>query len=212
MTVNINSASISSARFAEQASAPATPAAGFVRLYVNNATLPLLSMVNDAGTVTSYLGNSSGSGTGITFPSTKNPSSNVNTLDDYEEGAWTPVLSGSSGSAGAYAASIAVGRYTKIGRVVIVSAGIVLTNLGSWANTVLCSLPIPAATPGNDLAKGAVRIQRHTFTGTVIAELSSTSAIRFNVTASGAGQTSLSWSNLVTTADNFLNFSLIYDV
>ena len=33
---------------------------------------------------------------GITFPSTQSASADANTLDDYEEGTWTPVISGSS--------------------------------------------------------------------------------------------------------------------
>jgi hypothetical protein len=33
------------------------------------------------------------SGAGITFPATQSASSNVNTLDDYEEGSWTPTYS-----------------------------------------------------------------------------------------------------------------------
>ena len=32
------------------------------------------------------------SGTGIAFPATQNASSDANTLDDYEEGTWTPTL------------------------------------------------------------------------------------------------------------------------
>lgn len=49
-------------------------------------------------------------GTGITFPATQNASSNANTLDDYEEGTFTPsALVSITG---------AIGRYTKIGRVV----------------------------------------------------------------------------------------------
>jgi hypothetical protein len=56
------------------------------------------------------------SGTGITFPAVKDPSSNANTLDDYEEGTWTPQLSNSGGS-GSW--STRAGTYTKIGRLVI---------------------------------------------------------------------------------------------
>jgi hypothetical protein len=32
----------------------------------------------------------SASGTGITFPATASASTDANTLDDYEEGTWTP--------------------------------------------------------------------------------------------------------------------------
>jgi len=57
------------------------------------------------------------SGTGITFPATQSASSDANTLDDYEEGTWTPSVSGvtTTGSP-AYA-----GVYTKIGNIVTVN-------------------------------------------------------------------------------------------
>ena len=71
------------------------------------------------------------SGTGITFPAdaTANPSANANTLDDYEEGTWTPVIS-SGGTLTSYTSS---GRYTKIGRSVTVTfiAEIVTTGTAS---------------------------------------------------------------------------------
>jgi hypothetical protein len=66
-----------------------------------------------------FVGNTPGnSGTGYTFPATQDPSSNANTLDDYEEGTWTPDLRGSS-TAGTvtYSADGRIGRYTKIGNV-----------------------------------------------------------------------------------------------
>lgn len=54
-------------------------------------------------------------GTGITFPATQSASSNANTLDDYEEGTWTPTLGGSSSDPTA-TYNIQLGYYTKIGR------------------------------------------------------------------------------------------------
>jgi hypothetical protein len=57
----------------------------------------------------------SGSGSGITFPATQSASTDANTLDDYEEGSWTPTI-----NSGTFTATRA--RYTKIGRVVTVSA------------------------------------------------------------------------------------------
>ena len=55
---------------------------------------------------------------GIRFPATQVPSADANTLDDYEEGTWTPVFAagGISGTSLAY-----TGTYTKIGRVVTVN-------------------------------------------------------------------------------------------
>jgi hypothetical protein len=52
---------------------------------------------------------------GIRFPATQVASGDANTLDDYEEGTWIPVYTGSSGTA---TYSQQDGTYTKIGRIV----------------------------------------------------------------------------------------------
>jgi hypothetical protein len=57
------------------------------------------------------------SGSGITFPATQSKSTNVNTLDDYEEGTFTPLLEGQiSNPTVSYISQIAT--YNKIGRLV----------------------------------------------------------------------------------------------
>jgi hypothetical protein len=60
------------------------------------------------------------SGAGITFPATASASSNANTLDDYEEGTWTPVVVGTSTAGTASYVSQANAIYTKIGRAVTI--------------------------------------------------------------------------------------------
>jgi hypothetical protein len=62
----------------------------------------------------------SASGAGITFPATQSSSTNANTLDDYEEGTWTPRLLSDGGSI-TTDATIRYGFYTKIGRQVTVT-------------------------------------------------------------------------------------------
>jgi len=53
----------------------------------------------------------------ITFPAAQNASSNVNTLDDYERGTWTPV----DASGASLALTNTSGQYVKIGQMVLVS-------------------------------------------------------------------------------------------
>ena len=60
------------------------------------------------------------SGTGITFPATQSASSDANTLDDYEKGTWTPLISDNGGGSDNWTSTTATGRYTKIGRLVSV--------------------------------------------------------------------------------------------
>jgi len=59
-------------------------------------------------------GSTSASGIGITFPATQSGSSDANTLDDYEEGSWSPTVIGhvTAGTVTYYARA---GKYTKIG-------------------------------------------------------------------------------------------------
>ena len=63
----------------------------------------------------------SGSGSGITFPATQSASTDANTLDDYEEGTWTPTIYGGT-TAGSYTYETARrgGRYTKVGNTVFI--------------------------------------------------------------------------------------------
>jgi hypothetical protein len=65
------------------------------------------------GTVILKNGDAGANGTGITFPATQNASSNVNTLDDYEEGTWTPT---DTSGAGLTLTGITSARYVKIGK------------------------------------------------------------------------------------------------
>lgn len=56
---------------------------------------------------------------GIRFPASPTLSGNVNTLDAYEEGSWTPVFTGLTRTDG-----IVAGRYTRIGRVIILQMAV----------------------------------------------------------------------------------------
>jgi len=76
---------------------------------------PLISTAN-AQTV-ALQGAVPNSGTGITFPATQSASSNANTLDDYEEGTWTPVANNLT----VVGTVSYVATYTKIGRVVYIN-------------------------------------------------------------------------------------------
>jgi hypothetical protein len=95
------------------------------------------------------------SGSGITFPATQSASTNANTLDDYEEGTWTPVYQGLGGSIGSTAYSLQTGRYTKIGRFCHASGEITLTNKGSWSSGVVIE-GLPFTTTATESAFGFI--------------------------------------------------------
>ena len=71
----------------------------------------------------------------IVFPATQNASAGANTLDDYEEGTWTPSLGGNT------TYSTQTGTYTKIGRMVYVSLVLTVTTLGTGSTSVISGLP-----------------------------------------------------------------------
>jgi hypothetical protein len=78
------------------------------------------------------------SGSGITFPATQSASSDVNTLDDYEEGTWTPSFSAASGSA---TYTNQVGNYVKIGRQVTATFYITVNVSSSLTSQFIAGLP-----------------------------------------------------------------------
>jgi hypothetical protein len=81
----------------------------------------------------------------LKFPATQNPSSDANTLDDYEEGTWTPTVTSGTGSITSYTSS---GRYTKIGRVVQYQVEIAITNAGTGASTMNFTTPMNSNSAG----------------------------------------------------------------
>ena len=85
---------------------------------------------------------------GITFPATQVACSDVNTLDDYEEGTWTPVISGTT-AAGAGTYSVQVGRYTKIGNKVTAHLNLTWSAHTGTGNMNIGGLPFTAANVTN---------------------------------------------------------------
>jgi hypothetical protein len=100
---------------------------------------------NPSGTVILKGGSSSATGTGITFPATQSASSDANTLDDYEEGTWTPATVNYTGSLTNVRAS-----YIKIGRLVSIqlfcSTGNDTTSSGNFS---LTGLPFSGTSTAN---------------------------------------------------------------
>ena len=99
------------------------------------------------------------SGTGITFPATQSASTNANTLDDYEEGTFTPAFGGTTTNP-TQSYNGQTGRYIKIGKQVTcyMSAYLSLTvpiTPGS-GNAVMTGLPFVSVnnSPGNNYATG----------------------------------------------------------
>jgi hypothetical protein len=103
-------------------------AIGFATGNTLRAIIPAAGGVQSVNCVSVGNATPSASGAGITFPATQSASSDANTLDDYEEGTWTPIMTSENGSITSYTSS---GTYTKIGNIVTVTGYTVLTTVGT---------------------------------------------------------------------------------
>ena len=74
-------------------------------------------------------------GIGITFPATQSASSDANTLDDYEEGTWTPSVGGTA------TYSTRSGRYVKIGNAVSIYGTVGISAIGTGSTNIISGLP-----------------------------------------------------------------------
>ena len=84
----------------------------------------------------------------IVFPSIANVSLGANTLDDYEEGSWTPAFSGSiTNPTVSYHGGVTYGRYVKIGKTVFHMMRIALSGMSSAGsgNLFVTGLPFSIA-------------------------------------------------------------------
>jgi hypothetical protein len=123
-------------------------------------------------------------GTGITFPATQSASSNANTLDDYEEGTWTPTVGGTATH------SSQLGSYVKIGKTVTVTFDIAVTTLGTGSTTNIQGLPFGVGSgAANDGATGYFSAIAINVIGLTCYGAAGTNSIYFNSMAA-AGTTS----------------------
>jgi hypothetical protein len=103
-------------------------------------------------------------GTGIKFPATQISASDANTLDDYEEGTWTPTFESDVPGAGR-ATTVTYARYIKIGNQVFVEFTAQITTLGSGGSGVWVVNGLPfASTNAGCMAIGAANTLATSFT------------------------------------------------
>lgn len=90
----------------------------------------------------------------IKFPATQNPSADANTLDDYEEGNWTPA----DGSSSSLSITVNSATYTKIGRAVFIQCSVTYPVTVSSNLNQLSGLPFTVLNfaTGANIASAAV--------------------------------------------------------
>lgn len=110
--------------------------------------------VTGVATLSALLDISGASAGQIKFPAAQNASANVNTLDDYEEGSWTPVIGGISGTSGQTYSS-QVGSYVKIGKLVFATFDTTLSAKGTITGVVqIQGLPFTCSATGTFAGAG----------------------------------------------------------
>jgi hypothetical protein len=128
----------------------------------NNNTSIAFATANTAGGITERMrvlntgnvlclagGNTAATGTGIAFPSSINTSSDPNTLDDYEEGTWTPVFGGTTTNP-TVTYSAQVGTYTIIGNRVIYEITLLVSAASGGSGALTVSLPFATSSSSNN--------------------------------------------------------------
>jgi hypothetical protein len=143
---------------------------------------------------------------GITFPATAVAASNANTLDDYEEGTWTPVIEGSS-TAGTGTYSTQVGRYTKVGNTVVAHLFLDWSAHTGSGNLRIAGLPFTPANVSALAPSCAFFADRFAYTGGLIGAINNgTGKIDVYVVNNGSA------SNLTLDTNAQVITSVVYQV
>lgn len=154
----------------------------------------------------------SASGAGITFPATQSASSNANTLDDYEEGTWTPAISGITSASG-QTYSIQAGTYTKVGNVCTITGQIVLTNKGTITGVpIINGMPFSRAGGDQSRVPFFIYFENTTVSTNYVAGLfdESTRILLLKSTATATSSAAFASGNGDLANNTVFNFALTY--
>ena len=178
------------------------PITGAMALYAGNSQRALLD--TSGRLLVGVSANANGGilqlSSGITFPATAVAASDANTLDDYEEGTWT----GTDASGAGLSITFVGGRYTKIGRLVYVSAETITYPVtASTATATLGGLPF---TNGPQNAGVAALITTNVNANRALVAASTTTAL-FYANSSTAASTNVQLSGAL-----IYGFSATYQV
>ncbi len=124
----------------------------YKQIVFNTGANRKLSINESSGAIALQDAVTTANGVGITFPATQSASTNANTLDDYEEGTWTPVIIGTT-TAGTGTYTTQTGSYTKIGNQVTLHLTLTWTAHTGTGNMRISGLPF---TVGSYLSAGSV--------------------------------------------------------
>ena len=153
---------------------------------------------------------------GIAFPATQASSAGANTLDDYEEGTWTPVLTFATPGNLSVVYSIQQGGYTKIGNHVTLTGDITTSTFTHTTASGVCTisgLPFAAKTSSNQNYQGSLAWQGITKASyTQVTPRIVSAGTTITLVASGSGQSiaNVEASDMPTAGTVALRFTITY--
>ena len=142
----------------------------------------------------------------IPFPATQNPSADANTLDDYEEGSWTPtfITTGTQPTGVTY--TLQLGRYIKIGSCVLFWFRLQLSSVGTGGtgNGRVGGLPFVVAA-GSGIYNASCAVANVTldsgYSWICAAPQGTLSEVNFTQSGSNIGIIATPYANFTNTAD-----------
>ena len=161
--------------------------------YIQVGGAAIVTAITTGAAVTGLLNISAATSGQIQFPATQNASANANTLDDYEEGTYTPTV----GSMTTTGTPVYVGAYTKIGRQVVISicgTNQTTTTYAATANSTNFTVPFTSLNNGtyakfvggwsvwNAVAGGFVHVQNGSTQADFVTSMTSTNGFSATVT------------------------------
>jgi hypothetical protein len=152
----------------------------------------------------------SGSGSGITFPATQSASTDANTLDDYEEGTFTPTATFASNNTGVTFNNRSA-TYTKVGNVITCTINIFFSALGS-ASGSLTVAGLPFVSQGNSYAArciGSAFLDRST-NGYVILDGGGTSSLTIQTIPNSTGSSAAVFTQANLSNTSYINITISY--
>jgi hypothetical protein len=134
----------------------------------------------DGGTFVrnTFLGLQSGQ---LLYPTTQNPTTDPNCLDDYEEGTWTPI----DGSGAGLVLTGASGLYVKVGSQVLIGCTLTFPSTANAGQVTIGGLPFPANASAN-LFAGSIGYTSVNAPHTIFASQNTTTCLVFTLAGAGA--------------------------
>lgn len=152
----------------------------------------------------------------IAFPATQNPSAGANTLDDYEEGVWTPVVTFVTPGNLTVVYSVQFGSYVKIGKLVTITMQLVtstFTHTTASGNLTITGLPFTSENTTNQQVRGSTifeGITKANYTQYIMTNSPNTATLTMQASGSGQGAANITTAETTTGTNLILSTTLSY--